>query len=306
MLLADRVAQSALEAKSLAGAASIFDADLMTAVQAANPRYVLDDIAAAACADLVRGADGLFEPTSELLRLPAECFWVEMREEAVQGDERPGASRIGILVQADRSGRAGFIRHFASRPDGGCIEYPVWTEFDFDQPPQLCERSFELEHGEFRHLSNLLKHAVVHLDRHWAANPAAGRPGGRGSPLQLFGEAVWFDLPLVAAFAALLNSPGIVATRNSELQRLNRARARRNRPPLLEHLEVRLVLGAEHPAPSDASGPLRTPPRLHFVRGHLVHRHGKTFWRGPHLRGDTGAAILHKTVKVTAARSARR
>jgi hypothetical protein len=303
MLLADRVAQRALEAESLAGAASIFDAELLTSMQGANPRYVLDEFASIACTDLIRSADGMFDPASELLHLPSECFWLEMREEAFRPGDRPEGGRIGVLVQAERNGRCGFIRHFAARPDGICHEFPVWTEFDFDQPPDLSDRSFRLAHGEFGHLAKLLDHAVVHLDRHWASSPTIG---DRQNPQQYFAEAVWFDFPLIAAFAALLNSPGIVATRKSDLHRLNRARARRRRPPLLDHVEVRLVLGEEPYYAGSTAAHHRTPPRLHFVRGHMVHRSGKTFWRTAHLRGDTSKAILRKTVRVTAVRSARR
>ena len=306
MLLADRVAQYAIEAESLGGSAGSFDADLLTSMQEANPRYVLDEHAAGACSELIRSADGLFDPSSELLRLPSGSFWLEMRQEAPDSAERADGSRIGVLVQAEPNGRSGFIRHFASKPNGVCQEYPVWTEFDFDYPPHLTERSFRLAHGEYEHLSTLLNHAVVHLDRHWAASPTVGSAGDGGNPQQLFAEAVWFDLPLLAAFAALLNSPDIVATRKSELQRLNRARVRRSRPPLLDHVEVRLVLGEESRYSTEASSHHRMPPRLHFVRGHLVRRSGKTFWRASHLRGDTSAAVLRKTVRVTAARTARR
>ena len=303
MLLADRVAQCALEAEALAGNVGFFDADLLTSIQSANPRYVLDDHASSACTELIRSAEGMFDPASELLRLPSGCFWLEMREEAFSPGDRPEGGRIGVLVQAEQSGRCGFIRHFSAKPDGLCHELPVWTEFDFDQPPQPSERSFKLSHGEFGHLAQLLDHAVVHLDRHWAASPAVG---DRANPLEYFAEAVWFDFPLIAAFAALLNSPEIVATRGSDLHRLNRARARRGRPPLLDHVEVRLVLGEEQRHAASVGVRHRTPPRLHFVRGHLVHRFGKTFWRTSHLRGDTSKSILRKTVRVTAARSARR
>lgn len=303
MLLADRVAQCALEAESLAGNVSIFDADLLAAVQTANPRYVLDEYASMACIDLIRNADGLFDPASELLRLPSECFWLEMREEAFCPGDRPEGGRIGVLVQAERSGRRGFIRHFSAKPDRVCQELPVWTEFDFDEPPELSERSFKLAHGEFGHLAGLLEHVLVHLDRYWASSPAIAE---RQNPQQFFAEAVWFDFPLIAAFASLLNSPGIVATRQSDLHRLNRARARRRRPPLLDHVEVRLVLGEEPRYSASAANRHRTPPRLHFVRGHMVRRSGKIFWRASHLRGDTSKSILRKTVRVTAARSARR
>lgn len=307
MLLADRVAQLASEAESLGGLTSIFDADLSTAIQSANLRYVLDGFAAKACANLVRTADGMFDPASELLRLPTETFWLEMLEEAIEEGARSDGGRIGVLVQAERDGRSGFIRHFSSKPNGLCQEYPAWTEFDFDQQPELSEGSFRLAHGDFDHLEGLLSHAVVHLDPHWQASPIFGRTLGPQALRQTIAEALWFDFPIIAAFSALLNSPGVAATRSSDLDRLNRARARRKRPPLLNHIEVRLVLGKEDRYSSSAStGHHRTPPRLHFVRGHLVHRRGGIVWRSPHLRGDTARSIMHKTVRVTAAASMRR
>ena len=305
MLLADRVAQLAWEAEAFGGGDSIFDADLSTVMQIANPRYVLDGFAAKACANLVRTADGMFDPASELLRLPAESFWLEMLEESLEEGAQSEGGRTGVLVQAEPSGRSGFIRHFCSKPNGLCQEFPAWTEFDFDQPPEPSVHCLQLAHGEFQHLEGLLSHAVVHLDPHWKTTPIFGKALDQQALRQIIAESLWFDLPMIAAFSALLNSPGVAATRSSDLDRLNRARARRKRPPLLDHVEVRLVLGREDHYLASAGSGHRAPPRLHFVRGHLVHRDGRIVWRSPHLRGDTSRSILHKTVRVTAAASMR-
>jgi hypothetical protein len=247
----------------------------------------------------------LFDPSSDLIRMPAETFWVEMLQEAEREGGQPDGGRIGVLVHTEQDGRSGFIRHFMSRPDGICSEFPAWTEFDFNKPPPRAANSYGFEHLELPHLAGLFAHARLHLD---TAPTATGTRVPQIEPATLaskIAKAVWFDLPLLVSFAALLNSPGIVGTRPSDLQRLNRARARRDRLPLLDHVEVQLVLGRQYDRGVEGGGH-RATPRLHYVRGHLVRRGEKTFWRSAHLRGDTGRAIVQKTVRVTAAAALRR
>jgi len=91
------------------------------------------------------------------------------------------------------------------------------------------------------------------------------------------------------AFFLLLNAKG--ATRPVPILRsiLNRKRLARDRAPLLDHVEVHASLPPETRARNDASEDMagvRRPPRLHHVRGHLVRREDRVFWRAPHLRGN--------------------
>ena len=262
-----------------------------TELQEANPRFVLDPAASRACFDVVRRVTELFDPANPLLRMPSECFWVEAFEEADPREPAARASRMGVLIKTDAAGRAGFARHFAESPDGTWQRLPAWTEFDFDHPPSpRTANGFVIRHQTLSHLRPFLDHTTLHRD-----------PGRLDADTRSLAEQLWFDLPLVAAFAAILASPGLLDSKSPDLARLNKARSKRGAPALLDHVEVRLVLGSSTGEAGERSGIRRGPPRLHYVRGHFVHRHGKSFWRSPHLRGDTTRSVVSRTVNVTAA-----
>jgi hypothetical protein len=107
--------------------------------------------------------------------------------------------------------------------------------------------------------------------------------------------AVAHDVPVLLAFFLLLNAKG--ATRPVPVLRsiLNRKRLARDRAPLLDHIEVHASLPPESPARNDANADpaaARRPPRLHHVRGHLVRREDRVFWRTPHLRGNALQGVV--------------
>ncbi len=75
--------------------------------------------------------------------------------------------------------------------------------------------------------------------------------------------------------------------------RLNRARHKSGRAPLLNHIEVRAPLLPEYAEYRDSeSHGARRGPRLHHVRGHLVRRGSRLFWRVPHLRGSARSGMV--------------
>jgi hypothetical protein len=82
------------------------------------------------------------------------------------------------------------------------------------------------------------------------------------------------------------------------LERLNEARARSGKVSLLEQIEVFAPLLPEYKSGGgSASDASRRSRRLHHVRGHLVRRGSKLFWRVPHLRGNARAgAVRTRTV----------
>lgn len=278
-------------------------AQALRELRLANPRYVLDRFASQACGDLIRNADELFRYADPVICVPGELFWMEAFQEPDPRD-RGKCGRIGVLAHAGPNGRSGYVRHFTGLPDGGWNRLPAWTEFDFDRHlSSRNDQSFRLSHGRLSHIDEFLKHTMLHAEPD-GLEPLRGPD--RAYYLRRLAEAAWFDVPLMAAFAALMASPGIVDTVPSDLVRLNRARARSRKPPLLDHLEVRLVLGASGHAKGHGILERRAPPRLHFVRGHFVHRRGRSFWRSSHLRGDSSKALVQRTVKVTAAGALRR
>lgn len=296
MRLVDRVAQEPIAPRLRSAALPAPRAALLDLVADAGLRYILDEAASAACGTLLRAESDLFDLSSPLLRLPAELFWIEL---FLEEDETRAAgaapARLGMLVDAEPDGRRGTIHHVWEDAVTGFQLVPAHIRFDLDAPPRpVPGRSYSLRHAALPHISALLAHAVMEV--HEPAPPQSPLPSR-----EYLAESLWFGLPAVLAFAALLNSPEIVETRGSDLSRLNAARLKRGRPPLLDHVEVRLNLGEA--ARSDGQiGGVRSPPRLHFVRGHLVRRKGKTFWRSSHLRGDGPNPIVQKTISVTARR----
>jgi hypothetical protein len=101
------------------------------------------------------------------------------------------------------------------------------------------------------------------------------------------------DIPVVLAFFLLLATRPGLPRRPLMLERLNRARAKSGKPPLLDQIEVFSPLMPEFESGrSSYSGASRRSRRLHHVRGHLVRRGSKLFWRVPHLRGNARAGTI--------------
>ena len=88
------------------------------------------------------------------------------------------------------------------------------------------------------------------------------------------------------AFLLLLSAKD--ATRLLPVSRaaINRKRLANGRAPLLDHIEVNASLDAVSTPESAGELSGRQSPRLHHVRGHLVRRENRVFWRVPHLRGS--------------------
>src|ERR1700704_584147 len=113
--------------------------------------------------------------------------------------------------------------------------------------------------------------------------------------LRAFLGAVARDMPMILAFSLLLGARAALATRPVERSRLNKHRSTKNKPPLLDHIEVRCPLidqVADHSA-ATASAEFRRGPRLHHVRGHLVRRGYRVFWRTAHVRGRASFGKVH-------------
>ena len=88
------------------------------------------------------------------------------------------------------------------------------------------------------------------------------------------------------AWGEIWTRPGL-PRRPLMLERLNKARARSGKAALLEQIEVSAPLLPEYKSGgSSGSETSRRSRRLHHVRGHLVRRGSKLFWRVPHLRGS--------------------
>lgn len=272
------------------------------AVAACGLRYVLSLEASQQCSELIRSEPELLSADNPLLRLPASSFWIEWHAEQEIGRDR---QKLGALIEVDESGRAGMIRGYWADARGDTGAVPGALRFDLDRRFASPKEPgcFRLEHAELPHLNPILSHAIFQLDDGWLAF-ARGQSAHKVRDLINFqARGLWFLLPFVLSFAAMLNSEAVVEQRPSDLRELNKSRRARRKRPLLDHVEVTMRFGDRGVAhASDAAG-LRAAPRLHFVRAHLVSRGGKTFWRSAHLRGSGEAPAVTRTVNVNAGNS---
>jgi hypothetical protein len=157
-------------------------------------------------------------------------------------------------------------------------------------------------------IEELLEHLRFHFDEGWAAYYRE-RIQSSDLKMQVLRANLGccaFDGPMLMAFFLLLGSRNLLPRQEVRHERLNRARLRAGKPPLLEHVEVAAPLD-EPPVsrPSQSGGSLRSSPRLHHVRGHIVRRGAAVFWRCPHLRGSARLGqVRSRTVMLTFGQSA--
>ncbi|MDB5692947.1 MAG: hypothetical protein JWO81_2010 [Alphaproteobacteria bacterium] len=264
-------------------------------------RFVLDESASSQCMDLFLHGPDLLDLDPRAVRLPSSLLWIEWLSNPPYA-ETPN-TRVGVLVESDEGGRSGSLFGFYCDAHGHAVLAPARMEFDLDAElyaPAASPNVFGLRHQGMAGLDRILRHALFHLERQWAAFMRSNAPDRAGHDIQQIGDYIWVFLPFVFAFSTLLNARGALSRRPSDLSRLNAARAKRGRPALLDHIEVRLALGG---AGSEVGGGMgngmRARARLHQVRGHLVQRAGRIFWRSAHMRGDATKIIARRTVSVT-------
>jgi hypothetical protein len=246
----------------------------------------------------------------DLLRVPATELWVEWSDEVHQRvihdadstrdfDFASAGRSVGVLLRGSADGLRSVARTFWANAKGNEPDVtlsPVETHFDLRgqfAPPAGIERALW---GEFAALSDtddeavstLLAHVRFRFDAAWAAyyRAAAVDAETRRRLVHTSLGAVARDAPMLLAFFLLLSANH--ATRPVAVSRaaINRKRRTHGRAALLDHIEVHASLDAEPAAAARTeSGGMRRARRLHHVRGHLVRRGDRVFWRMPHLRG---------------------
>jgi hypothetical protein len=328
MRLLDRVAHSAASLRlALTGRADTeFDvtaAGQFAASVASCPlRFVLGDDLTRASAQLAFADGARLAGCLDLLRVPATRLWVEWNDDVHQSvihetgsatDYNTGAlgRSVGVLLRGTSDGLRAVARTFWSNADSNDPEVTISPiETHIDLRCQFAEAS-DIEHvlsGGLAKISDTRDQAISALldcvrfrfDDEWAAyyRAAAGDPGIRSQIVRGSLAAVARDPPLLLAFFLLLSANN--ATRSIPVSRsvINRKRSARGRANLLDHIEVHTSLDI-HPPASDheAPGAVRRPPRLHHVRGHLVRRDNRIFWRTQHLRGSASqGSVRSRTV----------
>ena len=299
-------------------------ADYTHEIERCSTRYVLSDELTRLCTALAysRGARTL--TCADLLHVPADCVWVEWCEApwrtelelygfGTEDKTQPISGRRGALIRASRDGRRGLIRTFwtTGNREVDVLAGSMEAYFDFDTPeggvpsapddgPTTPLRVCDEDLGKADILRRCFR---FRFERSWADYYARTVQ----SPVQM--EAVSrqalgtiaIDIPVLMAFLLLLITRPSVPRRPLMLERLNQARIKAGKPPLLQHVEVFSPILPEYRGGSGVTTHTgRRSPRLHHVRGHLVRHGSQLSWRMPHLRGSARlGAVQSRTVTWT-------
>lgn len=286
-------------------------ADFSAAVACCPLRYVLADELVRACVELAYSEGDELSGCLDLVHLPAERLWVEWSEPArreafacVLPECVPpydtGLERSGVLIRAERGGRSGSLRTFflpsvePREPMAAALE----TLLDLDGsgtagPPETVLKGGAVSVCDPQNecVNELLRCARFRLDSAWQryygsvlSDPLDPVLGARLTRDLI--SSVALDIPMLLALFLLMTVRADLVQTAVNPERLNRKRATFGRPPLLEHVEVSTPLSARA-AYRNAQHPIavRSGPRFHHVRGHIVRRRNAVYWRGPHWRG---------------------
>jgi len=283
-------------------------------------RYVLDDDLTRASAELAFADGERLAGCLDLLRIPASQLWVEWNDEvhkrviydtrvAADYDAAASGRRVGVLLHGSADGYSAIARTFWADADAdesseGVTMSPLETHIDLrgrhpdpvDTAAVLAGGFATLTDSTDSAMTSLLDQVRFRFDDRWAAyyRAAATRPERQREVVRGSLAAVARDVPMLLAFFLLLTAKDATLTLPVSRAAINRKRMARGRAPLLDHIEVRASLDAVREADMrgvDPSG--RQSPRLHHVRGHLVRRDDRVFWRTSHLRGSGSRGMVH-------------
>ena len=293
-------------------------ADHADEVRACPIRYVLDDNLTLLCADLAYSEGARALSCTDLLHMPAATFWVEWSnrpwQSALQcygfpllGDGHQSVGRRGALIRSSLDGRRGTVRSFwsAGESDAMVLASSMEAFFDLDvqegeepEPPDAnqCRPVIRVFEGTLSDSNDALARCFrFRYEQSWSEyyGKSALTEDARAAVCRHSLSTIAVDIPMLLAFALLLSVRGGLPQRMSNRGRLNRARQRAGKTPLLDHIQLRAPLLPDFTEQrrTEERG-VRRGPRLHHVRGHLVRRANQLHWRVPHLRGSVRAGSV--------------
>lgn len=278
-------------------------------------RYVLSDELTRLCTALAYSKGASTLACADLLHVPAERVWVEWanapwrNELARYGFSSPEGStpsgRGGVFIRSTPHGRCGLLRTFWAdgESESKVLASSMEAYFDFDTPDDEEPEVFDQQQRSLLRVSDstvgdadvLRRCFRFRFERSWQDYYAkANLTSEQDASITHHSlGTIAIGIPVLLAFLLLLVTRPGLPRRPLMLERLNRARAKSGKEPLLEQVEVFAPLLPEYrSAGSEGGGAARRTRRLHHVRGHLVRRGSKLFWRVPHLRGSARAGSI--------------
>ena len=247
----------------------------------------------------------------------------------------PAPSRVGALVETDESQQCGVMSFAWTHQVNGLSICPLAATFDWRENPDALE---DLELTSWRHmglteaqideriLNNFrtlpsapsLKGASddeLVLDRRrtgvvWSpvmegygrmlAQQQGARPGPGTPEWQAWDGDLAGEPNSLRCVILLLNSRNVTSAEHVEPpEKLNKARVRSGKAPLLDHTTIRIKLSRAMAARAGSSGDVqREAARLHLVRGHPKIRKTGVFWWSPHPRGDQTRGVVDQSYRL--------
>ena len=221
-------------------------------------------------------------------------FWMEWIDKA-QSDK---GLRTGLLVQSENAGRKGIVETFWEQSQGEPDMAQAVIEFDLDNPIINRANGYSFGLNQFDH--PLAPHLLFNVDPAWIPYLVVRKQEINSTAIGTILKSLLPGLEMLFSFSVLLAERVGLNSEPVDLSRLNLQRKKRGKPPLLDHIYARFDLDAPYRGKGSSNGITRGAVRLHHVRGHMVHRKGKSFWRRSHLRGDAAKPVETKTVNVVA------
>jgi hypothetical protein len=278
-------------------------------------RFVLADDLTRLCTALAYSIGSSTLKCADILRVPATLLWLEWNRTPWESElARYGIAsaqtnvgrggRCGALLHASPDGRRGTVRTFWSNDDTEeALASNIEAYFDFDvedgeEPESADGETVEPFHVvDYAHagedvLSRCFRFRYERSWREYYDRAALSEPERDAVKHHALGTSA-INMPVILAFLLLLGTRTGLPRRTETFARLNRAREKAGKSPLLEHVEVSCPLMARADRADAGDGlATRRGPRLHHVRGHLVRRGNELFWRVPHLRGNARSGIV--------------
>lgn len=263
-----------------------------------------------------------------LCRLPFAEVWFEwpgtfLGVPSTRTDTHaPVPKRMGALVTADESLQRGSIVYAWLHSSGANI-CPLTLTFDWRAEPEPLgdltgvrrfhetadENAWRALAARHTRVANSTRDAVIDDNRRFGVvfNPMMSEFVARAKRSPMFGnlfKAALQDIegegPLLRAAIMLINSRNLAEYVPRQVDaKLNRARVKSGKLPMLACTEVRIKLTRALASRAGAVADDRAPSRLHLVRGHFKIRKTGVYWWSPHPRGH-GEGIARQARHVMA------
>jgi len=334
-LLIDEIAHFAPQARALADPVLDIYPALCDKLKGA-PRFIFDENAIHTSVELTLGRPKLLLDAMRHVRVPYPSMWVEWPESGRHRirevfphlsdvpPERPLPLRVGYLIETDETGRRGLVTWCWNGPDReelrvlGCSPpnvAPIGAYFDLDQrkdqPAGIMEGFLRNNLVRLWNDNPIQREALFDIWRtsdhrftDWGRKYLVAqerRVGPRALRDQL--PYMWSDvygeyIEVWSTILMLTASRRIVDYRPVDRAKLNKARAKNKKVPLMDHTAVTMHIGETH-AQGQRRQPLgyaRKSPRIHMVSSYLARRGDKHWVCLPYWRGS--GDVIHREVRV--------